>query len=339
MNILFLTRLYFPHIGGVERHVEEIGKRLIVKGKGVTVVTTKYAKELKLTEKKDGVEIIRFRQPRIKYLGLLYTWLWMLKNIDLIKESDIVHVHDVFIWYLPFRFLFPKKAVYITFHGRWGKYPIPFSDIIQKRLGVKLSNKVISVGEYIPKNYGFKSDITLYGGVDIPSGNIDKKENLIIYVGRLDEDTGLTVFLDAVRCIRSLDYGVKLKVEFLGDGKLRGGCERYGRVHGFTDPAPFYKKAKFCFASGYLTIHEALVNKCLVFTAYMHSLQKDYYVLTPFSKFITISDNPQKLAERLIYLSKNKKTAQKLIVTGYNWVKSETWEKLTDQYLELWGVK
>ena len=45
MNILFLTRLYFPHIGGVERHVEEIGKRLIVKGKGVTVVTTKYAKE------------------------------------------------------------------------------------------------------------------------------------------------------------------------------------------------------------------------------------------------------------------------------------------------------
>ncbi|KKQ93581.1 MAG: hypothetical protein UT19_C0010G0025, partial [Candidatus Woesebacteria bacterium GW2011_GWB1_39_10b] len=30
MKVLFLTRLYWPHVGGVEKHVYEIGKRLKV---------------------------------------------------------------------------------------------------------------------------------------------------------------------------------------------------------------------------------------------------------------------------------------------------------------------
>jgi len=338
MKVLFLTRLYWPHVGGVERHVGEIGKRLKVKGKSVTIVTTKYDKNLKSREKKDGIEIIRFNQPGIKYLGLLYTWLWLLKNIDLINKSDIVHIHDVFIWYLPFRFLFPRKPVYTTFHGRWGKYPIPFSDIMQKRLGAKLSKGVISIGEYIPKNYGFKSDITIYGAVDVKSKSKSKR-NTIIYVGRLDEDTGLSVILDALKNYRHLDDESLLIMEFIGDGELRKECEKYGKVYGFVDPTPFYQKAKFCFASGYLTIHEALANKCLVFTAYRHSLQEDYYKLTPFSKFIYSSGNPEKLAERLMYLSKNKKASQKLIDTGYNWVKTQTWEKLTNSYLKLWRAK
>ena len=338
MNILFLTRLYWPHVGGVEKHVGEIGKRLKVKGKSVTIVTTKYDKNLKSREKKEGVEIIRFTQLRVKYLGLFYTWLWLLKNIDLIKESDIVHIHDVFIWYLPFRFLFPKKVVYTTFHGWEGKYPIPIKSIMQKKIAVKLSIGSIAVGEYIEKYYGIRPDIVTYGGVEKIKFKINfkKEENSIIYVGRLDEDTGLSVILAALKNYRHLDDGSKTMMEFVGDGELRKECEKYGKVHGFIDPTPFYQKAKFCFASGYLTIHEALANKCLVLTAYRHPLQKDYYKLTPFSKFIISSDNPQKLAERLVYLSKNKKAAQKLIDAGYNWVKTQTWEKLTNSYLKLW---
>jgi len=354
MKILFLTRLYWPHVGGVEKHVYSLSTSLSTRGHRVTVLTTQYDKKLKSREKRDGIQIIRFKQPGIKYLGLFYTWHWLLKNIDLIKESDIIHIHDVFIWYLPFRILFPRKPVYTTFHGRWGKYPIPFSDIIQKRLGAKLSKGVISIGEYIPRNYGFKSDITLYGAVNKVQNSKFKIQNdksihsassglmlskveaskfKIIYVGRLDNDIALDIVLEAFSKLSGYDF------EFIGDGEKRKECEKYGKVHGFTDPTPFYKKAKFCFASGYLTIHEALANKCLVFVAYRHPLQRDYYKLTPFSKFIYSSDNPEKLAERLLYLNKNKKAAQKLIDAGYNWVKTQTWEKLTNSYLKLWGIK
>ena len=39
MKIVFLCRLFYPHIGGVETHVLEVGKRLIKKGHRVTIVT------------------------------------------------------------------------------------------------------------------------------------------------------------------------------------------------------------------------------------------------------------------------------------------------------------
>lgn len=352
MKILFLSRLYWPHVGGVERHVEEIAKRLKLKAISIKILTTRYDKSLKTREKRNGMEIIRFEQPKIKFLGLLYTWLWMLRNIDLIYKSDRIHTNDVFIWYLPFRFLFPRKPVFTTFHGRWGKYPIPLVDVIQKRLGAKLSNGVISIGEYIPKNYGFKSDITLYGAVNIiqnskiskawPFGlkiKNDNSKSKIIYVGRLDEDTGLPIFLNSLKRCRRTDDRSEVNIGFCGDGKMRKECEKFGKVYGFTDPTPFYRKAKFCFASGYLTIHEAMAHKCLVFAAYKHPLHRDYYKLTPFSKFIFISDNPQKIAERIKYLNKNQKAAQKIIEEGYNWVKGETWEKLTNSYIKLWERK
>src|SRR3990170_8708412 len=105
MNILFLTRLYWPHVGGVEKHLEEVTKRLKDKKTQITIVTTKFDGRLKTNDKRYGVDIVRFKQPRVKYLGLVYIWLWFLKNIDLISKSDLVHCHDVFIWYLPFRFL------------------------------------------------------------------------------------------------------------------------------------------------------------------------------------------------------------------------------------------
>lgn len=134
MKTLFLSRFYWPHIGGVEKHVEHISQELIKKDCTVTVLTTKYKKDLKNEEIYKQVKIIRFREPRIKYFGLFYIWWWIFKNRRLIKENNIVHVHDVFIWYLPFRFLYRKKPVYTTFHGWETDYPIKFYHKLQKKL-------------------------------------------------------------------------------------------------------------------------------------------------------------------------------------------------------------
>ena len=109
MNILFISHYKWPHIGGVEKHIKEISEILVKNGHNVKVVSEEDIK-----------------QPRIKFFGLIYIWYWFFKNISLIYKSDIVHVHDVFIWYLPFRFLFPFTKVFITFHGWEGKYPILF---------------------------------------------------------------------------------------------------------------------------------------------------------------------------------------------------------------------
>ena len=106
MNVLFLCRLFFPHIGGVEKHVLEISKNLIKEGHRIVVVTERYKKDLKLHEKVEGIEIYRVPNLKENWFKKFQIWKWMWKNRSLIVKSDIIHCHDVFFWHLPFRFLF-----------------------------------------------------------------------------------------------------------------------------------------------------------------------------------------------------------------------------------------
>ena len=46
MKILFFTKYYFPHLGGVEKHTREVAERLVKKGHHVTVMTMKYDHKL-----------------------------------------------------------------------------------------------------------------------------------------------------------------------------------------------------------------------------------------------------------------------------------------------------
>ena len=310
MRILFLTRLFWPHLGGVEKHVEGLSLSLRKKKHRVTILTEKFDKNLKETEFVNGVKIVRFSYPKIKYLGILYIWFWFFKNRKLIEKSDIVHCHDVFIWYLPFRFLFPRKPVYITFHGWEGVYPIPWKSILLKRVAVILSKGNICVGKYLKKYFGIKSTSVTFGAVDTAlSSKAVKDKSLTVYVGRLEKDTGLMVFLKRLKKIG------EAKVVFCGDGSLRKECENYGEVLGFVDPRPYLAKASVCFPSGYLSALEAMVNKCEIELAWDNPLKKDYWTMTPFYEWIQNKDRS----------------------SAYNWVIGETWEKLADSYLKLWS--
>ena len=149
MNILFLTHHKHPRVGGVERHLKFLISNL--KSTNTDIV-------IKTISEED------IKPPHIKIFGLLYIWYWLFKNRELITRSDLVHIHDVFIWYLPFRFLYPIKKVYITFHGWEGVYPIPLWNILNKKVANYLSNGSIAVGKYIEKYYGVKADNIVYGG-------------------------------------------------------------------------------------------------------------------------------------------------------------------------------
>jgi glycosyltransferase involved in cell wall biosynthesis len=332
MKILFLTRLFYPHIGGVEKHVEKLSLELLKKGNEVTIITTNFNYKLRSDDTTRGIKLIRFNQPKIKYFGILYTWFWMIKNISLFENSDIVHIHDVFIWYWPIKLLLPFKKVSVTFHGQWGKYPIGFNDILQKKVAAYLSVKNICIGEYIPKNYGINADILTYGGVTVPNkiSEIKNYKN-ILYVGRLDSETSVNNIFKVFKKLKSFN------IQILGDGILKKEAKKYGKVLGFIDPAPYYKKAKFVFASGYLTILEALANKCLVFTCYDNPLQRDYYKLTPFRDLIISERDPEILLVRFQYYLDNQKEANKIIENGYKWSTKQSWEKLSGLYINLWS--
>lgn len=327
------SRRYFPQVGGVEKHVSEVAEGLLKRGVKVEVICEKRGEFTKDIEIIDNVIVRRISYPKIKYLGLAVIWtkIWKLRKV--IKSSDLVHVHDVFIWYLPYRIMFPGKRVYVTFHGWEGVYPIGWMSILQKRLAAKLGWGNICVGFYIEKYFGITADKIVYGGVEKSNKKAIRKKNKIVYVGRLDKDTGLKVFLKVLEKVR------KYEVDFCGEGELRKECEKYGKVHGYCDPRAYLREARVCWGAGYLSILEAMAEKCLVMVGYENLLKKDYYRQTPFREWLVCGDDPNKLAEAIKGAMEMKKEYKNKIEEGYGWARKQDWGKVVEDYWELWGGK
>ncbi len=158
MKMLFLSRLYFPHIGGVEKHVREVSKRLVARGHEVKIVTEKFDSSLKDLEAVDGIGV-----HRIPHGNKWNIWREMKRNEHLLDWADIIHAHDVYFWLIPYKLMHPFKKTFVTFHGWEGKYPVPFKNKMVRKISEWAANGNICVGDYISKWYGTKADFVTYG--------------------------------------------------------------------------------------------------------------------------------------------------------------------------------
>lgn len=338
MNILFLSRLFYPHIGGVEKHVLEVSKLLIKKGHKITVVTERDSPEIKLNETFEKIEV--FRIPKLKEgkFKKFQIWKWLWNNREFIKNADIVHCHDVFFWYLPFRFLFPFKKVFTTFHG-YEEYPLKQKNIFIHKISEKLSNGNICIGDFIKKWYGTKPSFVSYGGVGLVHGSkfMVQNKNSAVFVGRLDEQTGIKTYIKAVKLIKKKIPDFIFAI--IGDGKFRKEVEEDFRVLGFQkNPEKYYQDYNFAFVSRYLSILEAMAAKKLVFAVYDNPLKEDYLRMAPFSKYIVIFKSSSELVSKVSFYLDNSDEKQKIIAKARDWVKKQTWEEMVNTYLKLWNI-
>lgn len=331
MNILFVTQYYFPHVGGVEKQVAGLSKAFISKGHRVTVLTEKYDPSLLNKEVSGGVNIIRIRFPHVKYVGLFYIWAWFIFHINLTKKFDVIHFHGSYIWYWPVHIICFNRPVFVTFHGAEWLFPIPFKNKIIKRIDAHFATKNISISGYLQKWYGFHADEISWTALETPKYSYKKDLKKILYVGRLDKNTGLTKILSALRKLKGY------KIDFCGDGPLRKECEKIGLVHGFVDPNKYFKDSFICVSPGITSILEALSYKCLVVTTYDNSLQKDYVLTNPYSKWIVVERNPRNMAKQIRKFSKNPVLVKKRIEEAYTWVKTQNWDNEVNKYLKLWN--
>jgi len=336
--------LFYPHIGGVEKHVKRLSEELIKKGHKVTIVSIKHDQSLPDTEELNKIKLYRF--PKIR---LPKVWVWIYNHRNLVKDIDVIHCHDVstFYWYLPFRFLYPSKPVFITFHGHEGILPIPEKIIFIRKVAEFLTRGNICIGDFIPKWYGTKATLVSYGGVDIPPIVSNTNYEGAVFIGRLENDTGIMTYINALKILKR-KYGIYLEVDICASGSLRETIENIIKknklnikLHGFVEnPLVYLNKSKFAFVSGYLAILEAMINKKLIFAIYENDLKKDYLTLMPNSKsMMLITSSAEELAEKVVYYLKNPEEAGDKIKNAYNFAKEQTWEKVADMYLELWGMK
>ncbi len=330
IKLLFLTKFYSPHLGGVEKHVSQVSNLLTKSGNAkVTVLTEKYDNRLSSDEVSAGIRIARFKYPHIRIIGLFLIWFELLKKIKLVYESDVIHVHDVFIWILPLRVIFFWKKMYITFHGWEGRYPIPLSSLLQKKLAYFLTDGNICIGKYLEQLYGIKSTVVTYGSTEINLSLRKLRKNpKIIYIGRLESDTGLPLLIGA---LRSTGY----KATFYGDGPLRADCTSVGVVKGFVKDVSYaLENCDICFAGGYLSTIDSMAASRLTAVITHNFVRKIAFEHEAFSKLITICHSERQIINFLKHYS----TESFKIKLAHEWAISQTWEKTTKLYLNLWNA-
>lgn len=346
MKILFLTRLFYPHIGGVEKHVYEISKKLIDRGYQITIVAEHHDKQIARHQTYEKMDVHRI-PVKNSWFKKVQIWWWLLGHLRLLREVDIVHCHDVFYWYLPFRFLFPRKKVYTTFHGYEGNDIPQRKAILMHKAAETLSFGNICVGDYLKKWYGTNPTFLTYGAI-----TFDKKASMkhlkgdtfhATFIGRLEEETGIMIYLRAIRILKQ--HGVTIHLTVLGDGSLRDVCEDFSSKNdidvvykGFLHQTKQYiSSADFLFVSRYLSILESFNQKRFVFAVYNNPIKEDYLRLALFAHDISIVKDEFSLASEIQFYLQNKHLLVEKITRAYKWVENQTWDELVDQYEKVWG--
>lgn len=336
MNIVFFSRRFWPDIGGVEKHVLEISKRLSAQGHSITIVTqSKILPKKKFSLK--GVTILRIPQ-NTKKNKKLFIWQWLWKHKSVIENADVIHCHDVFFWYLPFRFVYPQKPVFTTFHG-YESYPIKKKAIIVRKISEILSFGNICIGDFIKKWYKTRPTLVSYGAVELSVGMKKQKvrKDSAVFMGRLDEQTGVLEYVKAVALLRKKYPQFKLLV--VGDGKYKKKIDKKAKVLGFKkNPERYFPEYHFAFVSRYLSILEAFAAKKLVVAVYDNPVKEDYLRMAPYAKFIIIAKDASEITRKVQFVLNHPKLEKQMVESAYIWVKNQTWENMIELYMKLWKM-
>ncbi len=167
MKIVHLTRRYWPSMGGVETHLLKVNQCLV--DHEVKVITEQHDSSLNLIEAHQQVMIYRIKvEASSRRWGYKFSlWRGILKNWSIIRQADVIQIHDVFWWLLPFWLLLGGKSIYMTFHGHEGNTEPSSRQIFWHWLASKLTKGNISVGGFHQKWYRVKPTYVTFGATDI----------------------------------------------------------------------------------------------------------------------------------------------------------------------------
>ena len=214
LRVLLVHVWYWPHIGGGNQHVEHIARQLVARGHQATVWCADIPEHDEKRFVRDGVEVIRLPPKRV--LGGIDP---VVSVKELAMDFDVVHLHDT----LPIlirrslkRALKQRIPVVTTFHNdyiktsRTGKILKRIRWAVQGRRTLHASQARIALTPYYAdhlKGRGVRKPIdVLPNGFEpvaddasrpslLPSNAEDRP--LLVFVGRLSEQKGLDVLMDA----------------------------------------------------------------------------------------------------------------------------------------------
>ena len=352
MIIVHLCRRYLPHVGGVEKHVREVGELHAQQGHEVKIITYQETAQEPLTAVINGVQVTRI--PTEVQHSKLSLWQWMWQHRDLVVEADVIQAHDVFWWLAPV-VPFVLGRVYTTFHGWEGQYPVRWQAKLHRWIVALLSSATIHVGGWIQEFYWDRPTAITYGGVNISQQSKknrtsifetlltlikknQKKPFKVVFVGRLEAENDIDIYLEAIDILKN--KLPMLHVEWIGDGVYREQCSRVGKVWGMIPhPEKYLASADVVLASSYLSILQSQYLGKVVGAVYSHPLKKRYLETYPGISFMLLADSGASLALQVVDLWQHPHQGKELAKKSAQFAESQSWKKVADMYEHLWQKK
>lgn len=347
MKVVHLAHYYWPHVGGIEKHLSMLAAELAKKKFTTTVITKQYSPTVPLKEEKDSAQITRFAvQEHSKVATKLSTWFGILKHRELLLSADHIHVHDVFWWLLPLLplLLILRKKITITFHGYEGATVPKWNQRFWHRCAAFFTQGNVCIGGFHTSYYGVTPTAVSFGAVKPikpkhKARHSTGRKKSAIFIGRLEEDNGFLSYLGAIKVL--MDAGEIWYLDVYGDGSqkevaeqfiMQHGLEKQVSFHGFASNAPtFLANYSVAFVSRYLAILEALSAEVPVIAQYNNQIKKDYLLLdSPFADWISVAQSAEEIALLMRHIQTPPADAKK-------WVDTQTWDKMAETYLELWN--
>jgi len=230
MKILFVTPGYYPHVGGVETHVQNIAERLVKRGYDVEVFATDPKGDLPVREVVNGVKVRMFRAlaPNNAYYLPSVGMLEALKSTD----ADIVHAHNIQAFPLLYSCLAKGKyRLVLTMHMHEGASS-RFRNIILP-LYLRLIRRYIDRADVIVSVSNYERDIMIsrlkvnpHKVIVIPNGvnedvftvkRIDDGLN-ILSVGRLERFKNFDKVIEALHLLHKRYVLNDIRLTIVGDG-------------------------------------------------------------------------------------------------------------------------
>ncbi len=367
LHILLVHVWYYPHVGGGNQHVEQIGMELVRRGHKVTVWCADVPEHEESRFNRGGIDVIRIKPSRV------------LAGVDPVVSIndlsldgvDLIHLHDtlpILIRKTLKRARKEKIPVVTTYHNDYiktsilGKIMKKIRWAMQGRDTLHKSDAIIVLTSYFEnllRIKGVKGNLDIIPNgfskiEDLPSipdslAERNSKRPLLVFVGRLSYQKGLDILMDAVDKFET-DPGFDLAIagkgelsEWLKERHAKLGRSKIVKILGLVTDSEklwLYENATAVvipsrFEGLPTVLLEAMYSSCPVIMSDVNGLGS--LVSESNSGLSTLPENPEILS-RMMHEIANSEIEQLSIWgnNGFETSKKYLWSSVTENILQVY---
>lgn len=364
MRILHVTKKYPNALGGdaiTSMNLEKQQKKL---GHEVFILTTNCDEIIdKPNVIKFGLKDLAQNWDFVSYKRLLSSLILFFSSFSLIKKirPDVIHSHTTDLGFIvSFACKLYKIPIINQCHGVFFFYKqTKLIKRIVEKFCLKYSkfNKIVTVDKnslLLFKKVNIKNVNYIPNGVDLEKFNKKKvkktNKTIFLFVGRLEKEKGLIYLIKAINILKAKDS--KFEVHLIGKGSGEAYLKELVSKFNFKKYIKFLGKKTFQEITSYyansdifilpsihegfpLTLLEAWASRLPVIITNVGGISK--ICTNKKNALIIPSQSPEKIAEAMLLLIKNKKMREKLGENGRKLVEEKyNWENVTKKFINIY---